>query len=248
MVPDGKLLAAQLDSRVIHIWDAADGYALAKSARFQDRITTRLLRDFNSRVIAHDYAGAKELIQQVLVRGWVFSSREHRDLAVVHFHLEEYSKALVELRRAVDLDPDSGVTILRSIPLEKVSACSDEGFRNGFLELADRIVQQNEGFLRARLTRLSLLVAMGLTEQALPDCEQILELRPGAEIAMICNNIVWSIVRYPGQKRELIRRALALAERAVKISSDEGTIWNTLGAPDIGPVNTLQRSTPVKSR
>ena len=66
--PNGKMLAAQEKSGTIRIWDTAAGSAFADSKSFQERITRRILNDFQSACEAENFPLATQHGMMVLDR------------------------------------------------------------------------------------------------------------------------------------------------------------------------------------
>ncbi len=102
---------------------------------------------------------------------------------LMHFYLGHYEKALADIAKGIDLRP-ADVSNLLWIPVAKVAACPDEGFRKGILALADRTVEvlsgkpdtSQGGAADAYAARAQLFAAMKQPERARADYERALPL------------------------------------------------------------------------
>ena len=94
--------------------------------------------------------------------------------ALANFHLSRYEEALEDLRATIS-HKSSDVYALTWIPSHLVGACPDQAFRRGVLRLADRAVELNQGSIRSRVVRVSLLLALGQFERARDDLSEIIQ-------------------------------------------------------------------------
>jgi serine/threonine protein kinase/Flp pilus assembly protein TadD len=103
--------------------------------------------------------------------------------ALVHFRFGEYSQALADIAKAVELKPDD-ISNLFWIPDTAVASCPDEGFRKGMLALADKTIAQLSGKPPTReggeadafYARGCLYAAMRQAEKARADFDRALML------------------------------------------------------------------------
>ena len=87
-------------------------------------------------------------------------SWDYKLRAVCHFYLGNYSRSLADLRRFVEMEP-SDFSVVTWINPTRVAACPNRDFQTGLLEVADRVVELNEGSAESRAVRASLLIAFG---------------------------------------------------------------------------------------
>ena len=114
---------------------------------------------------AEAYAGIKmyreslsdwdHVMELVSDRPWYYKRR-----ALVHFHLQHYDHALADLTKAVALIPSDWSNV-NWIPPEMVADCPDKHFRQGVLELADKVYRLESTIARSLFQSQQLLPCRG---------------------------------------------------------------------------------------
>ena len=84
-------------------------------------------------------------------RPWYYKAR-----ALVHFQLQNYDRALADIGKAIELIPTDYST-LTWIPPELVADCPDKHFRQGVLELADKVFRMDSECARCVLEAQQLV-------------------------------------------------------------------------------------------
>jgi tetratricopeptide (TPR) repeat protein len=98
-------------------------------------------------------------------RGWLY------------FELGRYDEALADIAKAIELNPGD-LSNLRWIAPSRLAACTNERFRTGLLELADRTIELTDKAARAYAGRGQVLAAFGHEEQALADLKTAFDTIP----------------------------------------------------------------------
>ena len=106
-----------------------------------------------------------------------FRSYTHKRRAAAHFHFKDYAKALADIAKAVELNPED-MSNLTWIAPDLVAECEDEPFRQGLLELADKTVEATGRSAAAYATRGMLRAKLGKVEGALADYQTAIDIDP----------------------------------------------------------------------
>jgi len=162
-----------------------------------------------------------------------FRSFSHKRRARSHFELKNYSEALADIARAVELKPDD-LSALWWIPSQDVASCPDEAFRKGFLAVADKAVELNEGSASAYSARGKICAAMGLPDRAIADFTKALEFKPDdawvlhsrAHAHEANGNLDQAITDLTEAVR-LAPEEAGLYARAIELAPNRGPSWYT---------------------
>jgi tetratricopeptide (TPR) repeat protein len=148
----------------------ADLAVLSKSHPHWQPVT-RVLGDVHLR--KENWQAAVDAFTKVLERdptSWFVFKRR----ALAYANLGQYPQALVDLKKALELNPGETST-LGYIPPRLVVACPDPSFRQGLLELAANAVDTSPNRPRALQDRAALCLGLSEWKQAQGDLRQALE-------------------------------------------------------------------------
>ncbi len=101
-----------------------------------------------------------------------------------------------------------------------------QGDRAAAAKLASSI---NPGTAVEYAVRAAMYEQLGEHDQALADYHKAIELAPNDDPSLLIS-IVWTIVRSSGHNRELVQRAVGLAEKAAEQAPEKAWVWPALGA------------------
>jgi tetratricopeptide (TPR) repeat protein len=143
------------------------------------------------------------------------------DRGLAYHHLHQYDKALADLSKAIELDPklalawnNRGLGYLHLHQYDKALADLNQAIE---LDPKLAVAWSNRGFAYHGLNQY---------DKALADYTKALELQPDA----VCeNNLAWLLATCPETKLRDPKRAVDLAQKAVKTAPKEGNVWVTLG-------------------
>ncbi len=122
-----------------------------------------------------DWDHVMELVSD---RPWYYKRR-----ALVHFHLQHYDHALADLTKAVALIPSDWSNV-NWIPPEMVADCPDKHFRQGVLELADKVYRSNPPSPEAYFNRNNFFRVVD-PELAREDLNRTIQQEPGNVEALL---------------------------------------------------------------
>jgi eukaryotic-like serine/threonine-protein kinase len=194
-----------------------------------------------------DYDRALALVPS---RPWLYTGR-----ARACFHLARYDNALADLAKAVELNPADYSNLL-SIPLDLVAECPDRRFREGILEVADKVLRSNPehywvwSSLCSRLApdkfrrgldnilqrepgsaadlgvRACAFAAREQWADAIANREKVLVLQPSSASAY--NDLAYTLANCGDPRLWRPERAVELAKKAVSLDPKGGGYWHTL--------------------
>jgi tetratricopeptide (TPR) repeat protein/tRNA A-37 threonylcarbamoyl transferase component Bud32 len=130
-----------------------------------------------------------------------FRSYTYKRRGLMHFRLGHYDQALADIAKAIELKPDDDSNVTW-IPLDEVAKCPDESFRKGILELADKVVELNDGAAEAQVKRIHVYAAFGREEEALGDLDQAMAT---------LQDLVENVPNAPEHRKQLAELESALA-------------------------------------
>nr|AFI78503.1 repeat-containing protein [uncultured bacterium ws156A7] len=90
--------------------------------------------------------------------------------AKTHFQLENFDDSLADLNKAIELSPED-LSALTWVSPNEALACPDEGFRAGYLALADKAVGLLPDSPRPLVIRARIRIAFGQDEEAEKDLD-----------------------------------------------------------------------------
>lgn len=155
-------------------------------------------------------------------RGYLFKRR-----GLAHFHLAQFDSALSDIATAIREKPSDPFSLTWISP-QLVAACPDDAFRDGMVELADRMLELNDDDpLRARLARLKFFKGLGSHGKAAKEYEAAIQLNP--DDPSLLNNLAWMLATTLDSDLQDPERAVELARKATELSPDHPPPWNTLG-------------------
>jgi tetratricopeptide (TPR) repeat protein len=103
---------------------------------------------------------------------WVYKRR-----GAANFLAGNLEQSLADLTQAFELSTND-TSVLAWIPMERLRECQDTAFRQGMLQLADRVVESDRNSVKARYYRGQLRSAFGHDVEALDDLAWVVEQRP----------------------------------------------------------------------
>ncbi len=205
--PDGTLLALAVTLADVLLVDAAGGAALGRLSSAQPRLAL---------VLAFTAAG------QLLI-GRANSTVEVWDLRRIRAGLAALGLELPGERQDADRPPEEIVRPIRMEPFGEEEAEEESpGDRVGPGAAAAEPPRDPADLLRLGMS----LQQGGKWKEAIRCYEEVLGKSPGSAEAM--NNLAWLLATGPGELRDP-SRAVDLAERAVRASSEQPAYLNTLG-------------------
>ncbi|MHB8974423.1 MAG: protein kinase domain-containing protein [Pirellulaceae bacterium] len=74
-----------------------------------------------------------------------------------------------------------------------------------------------------------IYIKRGQWDRAIADCEMGIDVQPAEKRVQLSNDLAWHLATCPDQNVWRPARAVALAQKAVKLAPKEGMYWNTLG-------------------
>jgi serine/threonine protein kinase/Tfp pilus assembly protein PilF len=126
---------------------------------------------FVLRSTIHENRGNTDLALRDISRAIELNPRKSDNYtarAKLHAAEGRYDEALADIAKAIELTP-SDLSNLRWIAPSQLATCSNESFRAGLLELADRVIELNDNAAGAYAARGWVLTALGQEEKALVD-------------------------------------------------------------------------------
>jgi tetratricopeptide (TPR) repeat protein len=167
-----------------------------------------------------DYAEAIKLdpkgsLEALLQRGFLY----HR--------LHQYEKAVADYSGYIDLNPNKGLTfrIMGGVWVLRGNAYfALKQYDKAIADYTRAIALVPKS--AAWYGRATVYWQLGQWERARSDADKALDLRPDWSLAQ--NNLAWMLAAYPDVKLRDPKRAVELAEKAVKAAPKEGTFWTTL--------------------
>ena len=138
-----------------------------KTAMCHYLFTERSEAHFRRRENEQAVDDATVALKQKPEAGWIYKRR-----AAAQFELKRYSNALSDLRNGLKWTPADLSTLTWILP-EKLAACPDANFRNGFLKLVDETVEKHQHSVASRTTRAVILIAFGRERDALAELNSI---------------------------------------------------------------------------
>jgi serine/threonine-protein kinase len=136
--------------------------------------------------------------------------------------LRQYEKALADFSKATELDPKTaGAWLNRGSAYDQL--------RQYEKAIADysRAIEFNPKDVSAWANRGAARFRLKQWDQAFADTSRALELQP--DLPVLQNNLAWHLSTHPEPTRRDPRRAVELAEKAVKAEPQQGVFRKTLG-------------------
>jgi tetratricopeptide (TPR) repeat protein len=140
--------------------------------------------------------------------------------------LHEYDKELSDLNKAIELDPKNAVAWYNR-------GSTYIGLHQYDKALADysKVIELEPKNAVAWNQRGVAYYSLHQCDKALADYTTALELQPDSAVsAVFQQNLAWVLATCPDSKLRDPKRAVELAQKAVKAGPKEGNFWTTLGA------------------
>lgn len=147
---------------------------------------------------------------------------------VARIYVGQFDEALADLRDALQAKPEDR-SILTWLTLEAVADCRNEGFKTGFVALAEEAVRLNGESTRSRLVRAQVLTTVGQLERARSDYEFVIQSDAQPDDAPTYNDLAWRLATCSDPKLRDATWAVGLATKAVELKPQHANSLNTLG-------------------
>jgi tetratricopeptide (TPR) repeat protein len=192
--------------------------------------------------IRHDLSGMKDALDH-LDQLMALTSYDYKRRGDVYFQHKLYDKALVDMAKAVELNPDdpSNLWWINSFD---VARCPDEQFRQGMLALADKTIERTGGKDGAAFVGSgSLYGAMGQYDKAIADLNRAVELGR-ADPGMLKDLLRFSAAcSDPKLRNAMMGLADKIVERALQRTDTNPSLLNDLAWSLASPSDPRFRNT-----